>query len=219
MIEDDVQLIHRILSGDNEAFTALVRKYQKLVHALAWRKIGDFHYAEEITQDVFVVLLLGASNQYLVRFQKPYSFEAASEPTVEIIEASIVLETNAKPAVRSQAGRAAAGSERSGTASQTAEAVSTPDALVSSELPIQARIQNRSFPSIFKAWSRISNRPALSDEARFAHHDLSWSPEFRFRFQRTDQGFQLSGDLVEIRKRRDTLIEMNPHKISFLRFR
>ena len=54
MVEDDVQLIHKILSGDAEAFTALVRKHQKGVHALAWRKIGDFHYAEEITQDVFV---------------------------------------------------------------------------------------------------------------------------------------------------------------------
>ena len=54
MVEDDVQLIHRILSGDSEAFTALVRKHQKGVHALAWRRIGDFHHAEEITQDTFV---------------------------------------------------------------------------------------------------------------------------------------------------------------------
>ena len=54
MIEEDVQLIHRILSGDDAAFTALVRKYQKSVHALAWRKIGDFHYAEEVTQDIFL---------------------------------------------------------------------------------------------------------------------------------------------------------------------
>ena len=54
MVEDDVQLIRRILSGDEEAFTALVRKYQKSVHALAWRKIGDFHIAEEIAQDAFL---------------------------------------------------------------------------------------------------------------------------------------------------------------------
>ncbi|MXY99655.1 sigma-70 family RNA polymerase sigma factor [Candidatus Poribacteria bacterium] len=54
MIEEDVQLIHRILSGDDAAFTVLVRKYQKSVHALAWRKIGDFHYAEEVTQDIFL---------------------------------------------------------------------------------------------------------------------------------------------------------------------
>ena len=51
--EDDVQLIHRILSGDDVAFSILVEKYQKSVHALVWRKIGDFHYAEEITQDTF----------------------------------------------------------------------------------------------------------------------------------------------------------------------
>ena len=54
MVEDDVQLIRRVLSGDDEAFTTLVRKYQKSVHALAWRRVDDFHFAEEITQDVFL---------------------------------------------------------------------------------------------------------------------------------------------------------------------
>ena len=53
--EDDVQLIHAVLSGDDTAFDILVEKYQKSVHALAWRKIGDFHYAEEITQDTFLL--------------------------------------------------------------------------------------------------------------------------------------------------------------------
>ena len=54
MKEDDVQLIHRVLSGDDGAFSALVGKYRKSVHALAWRKVGDFHFAEEITQDTFL---------------------------------------------------------------------------------------------------------------------------------------------------------------------
>ena len=54
MEKDDAQLIHGILSGDNEAFSALVRKHQKSIHALVWRKIGDFHIAEEITQDTFL---------------------------------------------------------------------------------------------------------------------------------------------------------------------
>ncbi len=54
MIDNDVQLIHGILDGDDKAFTILVRKYQKSVHALAWRKVGDFHVAEEITQDTFL---------------------------------------------------------------------------------------------------------------------------------------------------------------------
>ena len=52
--EDDVQLIRKILSGDDAAFGVLVEKYQKSVHALAWRKIQDFHYAEEIMQDTFL---------------------------------------------------------------------------------------------------------------------------------------------------------------------
>ena len=49
-----VQLIHRILTGEEEAFSLLVHKYQKRIHALAWRKIGDYHIAEEITQDTFI---------------------------------------------------------------------------------------------------------------------------------------------------------------------
>ena len=52
--EDDVQLIFKVLSGDDEAFNTLVQKYQKSVHAFVWRKIEDFHYAEEITQDTFL---------------------------------------------------------------------------------------------------------------------------------------------------------------------
>ena len=52
--EDDIQLIRRILSGDDTAFETLVQKYQNSIHALAWRKIGDFHIAEEITQDTFL---------------------------------------------------------------------------------------------------------------------------------------------------------------------
>ena len=54
MVESDVQLIRRILSGDDAAFSTLVQKHQKSVHALVWRKIGDFHIAEEITQDTFL---------------------------------------------------------------------------------------------------------------------------------------------------------------------
>ena len=51
---DDVQLIHRVLSGDDSAFNTLIEKHKKSVHALVWRKVGDFHYAGEITQDTFL---------------------------------------------------------------------------------------------------------------------------------------------------------------------
>ena len=54
MVDDNVQLIRRILSGDDAAFSILMQKHQKNVHALIWRKIGDFQIAEEITQDTFI---------------------------------------------------------------------------------------------------------------------------------------------------------------------
>ena len=54
MKNDDVDLIQRILSGDENAFTALVQKHRKWVHSLAWQEIGDFHAAQEITQDTFI---------------------------------------------------------------------------------------------------------------------------------------------------------------------
>ena len=306
--ENDVQLIYRILSGDDVAFSILVEKYQKSVHALVWRKIGDFHYAEEITQDTFcqvykklptlrnpnqfagwlyvianrrclnwlrkqepamqsledthveevekfsytrylsehreteakehrheivkkllarlpesertvmtlyylgemttkeiskflgvsvktissrllrarkrlqekekflvqevlggvqlsanltenimrqvadlkptpmpdgkpllpwvafgatgilVILMLTVSNQYLARFQKPYSFDATSEMTIEIIDAPIVLETDAKPAVRNQIGQTAVLGKSSSAGLQASERDSTPNA-------------------------------------------------------------------------------------------
>ncbi len=316
MVEDDVQLIHRVLSGDDEAFTTLIRKHQKSVHALAWRRVDDFHFAEEITQDVFlrvykhlsklknpnqfsgwlyvvtnrlcntwlkknksvmqpledipvvdierssysgyvseqreeevneqcrelvrkllkklpesertvmtlyylgemttkeigkflgvsmntitsrlhrarkrlqeeeeilvqevlegvqlsnnfteniaqkvvdvkltrpvnwkpfvpwasfgvavlVMLLLTASSQYLIRFQQPYSFEAESERTVEIIDAPVVLNSDAKPAVRNQAGRAAATAKDGGDGVQISDSVlvsKAQDALVRSSV-------------------------------------------------------------------------------------
>ena len=54
MKNNDAALIQRVLEGDDTAFSALVEKYQRSVHALAWRKIGDFHIAEDITQDTFL---------------------------------------------------------------------------------------------------------------------------------------------------------------------
>ena len=54
MQQQDAELIQRILQGDQDAFTPLVNKYQKGVHALVWRKVGDFHIAQEITQDAFL---------------------------------------------------------------------------------------------------------------------------------------------------------------------
>ena len=54
MQQSDAKLIQQVLQGDPDAFGPLVKKYQKGVHALVWRKIGDFHIAQEVTQDAFL---------------------------------------------------------------------------------------------------------------------------------------------------------------------
>ena len=53
MKTDDVVLIQFTLAGDEAAFASLVGKYQEQVHAYAYRKTGDFHIAEDITQETF----------------------------------------------------------------------------------------------------------------------------------------------------------------------
>ena len=101
--EDDAQLIHEILSGDEAAFSRLVRKYQKSVHALAWRKIGDFHYAEEITQDTFLQVYKRLStlknpNQfagwlYVIANRHCIAWMRKRKPTVQSLEETSVKET------------------------------------------------------------------------------------------------------------------------------
>ncbi len=73
--ESDVQLIDDILSGDDAAFNALVNKYQKSVHALVWRKIGDFHYG--ITSEAKNLRIFGLSvdGNTLVPTQKIPAFD------------------------------------------------------------------------------------------------------------------------------------------------
>lgn len=69
MERSDVTLIRETLEGDQNAFTVLVKRYQKQVHALVWRKIGDFHIAEEITQDIFLKVY-----KKLMSLKPPYHF-------------------------------------------------------------------------------------------------------------------------------------------------
>ena len=76
------------------------------------------------TAAVLIMLMLSGSEQYLARFQKPYSFQAQSEPTVEIIDAPITLDVAVKPTVRNQNQRAATPGKSSGNSAQIADATS-----------------------------------------------------------------------------------------------
>jgi len=54
MRTEDGYIIQQCLDGDNGAYGFLVEKYKKAVYALAYSRIGDFHDAQDITQEVFV---------------------------------------------------------------------------------------------------------------------------------------------------------------------
>ena len=84
---------------------------------LPWMAVG--------TVAVLIALLLGTSNRYLTRFQKPYSFDAQSEPTVEIVDAPIILDIVAKPTLRNQAGDVATPDETSSVGTQVSNVTST----------------------------------------------------------------------------------------------
>ena len=175
---------------------------------LPWAAVG--------TAVVLVALLLGVSNQHLIRFQRPYSFEAASEPTVEIIEAPIVLDTTIKPAVRNQSGRATLTRKTRGASTQVSHTGSTPNTFTDSrrQLSVTEKVQTRSLPSITAPWAEwfVNNHHLSYAEVR-ASHDMIWSPEFGLRFQRTDEGVSLVGDWIEARKQQEALLALNPNAI------
>ncbi|MYC77836.1 RNA polymerase sigma factor [Candidatus Poribacteria bacterium] len=426
--EDDVQLIHAVLSGDDSAFDILVERHQKSVHALVWRKIGDFHYAEEITQDTFLrayqnlstlrnpsqflgwlyvianrlclnwlrkqkperhlqsledtpmqevakfayaryvleqreteaterrfeivkklleklpesertvmtlyylgemttkeigkflgvsveairtrlhrarkrlreeeelliqevlggvqisasirqnimrevvdmqptpspkiepflpwvafgsavilatLLMLGVSNQYLIRFQRPYSFEAESEPTIEIIDAPIVLDIVSKPAVRNQRGQVVPADESKGNrrdepqetqGSQEASGVVND---IADNLPVISRIESRSFPSVFQAWDDLigsiegkqtsENIESWDDESfyteRLTKHDLHWSPFFGLQWDTSvaestyGLSTRLGGELTAAKSVRRQRLSRNPNMLFLVEIR
>ena len=171
------------------------------------------------TAVVLVALLLGVSNQHLIRFQRPYNFEAASEPTIEIVDTDIVLDIVSKPAVRNQFGRATLPRETSGTSTQGSHTESTPNTSKDSakQLSVVEKVQTRSLPSITAPWAGwFVNKPHLSYTEMTAAHDMFWSPEFGLRFQRTDEGFSLVGDWREARRQQEALLDLNPNVILLL---
>jgi len=122
-LQGEEEILIKEVLGNVQLPTHLIERVMQQVADLKPTPTGKplFPWAAFGAATVFVLLLLGASNQYIARFQKPYSFEAVSEPTVEIIDAFIVLDIDSKPAVRNQAGQANNATHSSGAGLSTAE--------------------------------------------------------------------------------------------------
>ena len=83
-------------------------------------------------------------------------------------------------------------------------------------LPIEPRLQNRTFPSVFAAWQAglAKNLPQLSWTENQALHDLHWgSAPFGFRSVIIDEGARPFINLVEEQKHRNELFALNPNMI------
>jgi RNA polymerase sigma-70 factor (ECF subfamily) len=54
MVDSDAGLMADVARGDAQAFRTIVEKYQDQVMATVYRFTGDYHQAEDLTQEVFV---------------------------------------------------------------------------------------------------------------------------------------------------------------------
>jgi RNA polymerase sigma-70 factor (ECF subfamily) len=50
----DLELVQRVRGGDRQAFTSIMRRYQKRVYWTARRIVGDHHVADEVAQETFI---------------------------------------------------------------------------------------------------------------------------------------------------------------------
>ena len=126
MAHTDAELIRRILRGDQDAFSPLVKKYQKGVHTLAWRKIGDFHIAQEITQDAFLTAYrklrtLKNHNQFAGWLYVIAANLCRDWLKKSRLPAVFVLDSPAKPTIRSQAGNSSTPGKCPGSGQQSDE--------------------------------------------------------------------------------------------------
>lgn len=54
MIGTDAELVDKVCKGEIDAFSELISKYANAVYGAAYSKLGDFHTAQDIAQEVFV---------------------------------------------------------------------------------------------------------------------------------------------------------------------
>ncbi len=97
---DDRALMARVAQGDGDAFRTLTGRHMPMVHALAWRMLADGAEAEDVVQEVFTKLWVGAKSWTPVggglgawlRRRRHLSAEPVPERADEAPGADIVLD-------------------------------------------------------------------------------------------------------------------------------
>ena len=85
---DDAALVAAVRRGDDRAFEALYRRYQRRIHAYVLGLVGDHGRAEDVTQEVFVSALrrMRATEQPLAF--KPWLFQIAKNACIDAFRRS-----------------------------------------------------------------------------------------------------------------------------------
>ena len=92
-------------------------------------------------------------------------------------------------------------------------------------LPIEQRIKNRTFPSVFAAWggfggTKVLNRLDLSAIEQLALHDCYWTrAPLRLDFFLTKQGWSKYGDPKAAQSLRDNYLALNPNMLFLVEVR
>ena len=91
--------------------------------------------------------------------------------------------------------------------------------------PIEQRIKNRTFPSVFAAWggfggTKVLNRSDLPAIEQLALHDCYWDDApLRLDFALTKQGWSRAGDPEEAQSLRDNYLALNPNMLFLVEVR
>lgn len=89
-------------------------------------------------------------------------------------------------------------------------------------LPLEPRLENRSFPSVFAAWGggRTENQPHLSAIEQMAQHDLYFTgPMFGQRFFNAGHAWEIRGTSDSLSRLRNDVLTLNPNIILLVEIR
>jgi RNA polymerase sigma-70 factor (ECF subfamily) len=81
----DAVLASRTISGDNEAFELLVRRYQAPLFNFIYRLIGDYEESSDLLQEVFVRFYTSLPSLHANKPFKPWLFQVAHNCCIDAL--------------------------------------------------------------------------------------------------------------------------------------
>ena len=84
-VASDSELVHQALSGEQEAFEALVSRYTKSLLGLIYHYVGEYHEAHDILQQVWLQLYLSLATLRQYTHIRPWLFTVARNRSFDML--------------------------------------------------------------------------------------------------------------------------------------